>query len=54
MSDLSELEMYHPDTLRAALWIILAVMVFWSVVNTLLVGLAQRSTSQEKTIEIQS
>jgi hypothetical protein len=48
MSDLSELEMYYPDTLRAALWIILAVMVFWSVVNTLLVGLAQRSTSQEK------
>jgi hypothetical protein len=40
--------MYYPDTLRTALWIILAVMVFWSVVSTVLVGLAQRFTSQEK------
>jgi hypothetical protein len=47
-SDFSELEMYYSDTMRAALWIILAVMVLWSVVSTVLVGLAQRFTSQEK------
>jgi len=33
---------------RAALWIVLAVMVLGSVVGTVLVGLALRFTSQEK------
>jgi cell division septation protein DedD len=33
--------MYYPDT---ALWIILAVMIVWSVASTVLVGLAQRFT----------
>jgi hypothetical protein len=36
--------MHYPDTLRAALWVILAVMIVWSVASTLLVGLAQRFT----------
>ena len=40
--------MYYPDTLCAALWIVLAVMVFGSIVGTVLVGLAQRFTYQEK------
>jgi hypothetical protein len=40
----SELEMHYPDTLRAALWVILAVMIVWSVASTVLVGLAQRFT----------
>jgi cell division septation protein DedD len=47
-SDLSELEMHYPVTLRAALWIILAAMAFWSVVSAVLVGLAQRFILQEK------
>ena len=36
--------MHYPDTLRAALWVILAVMIVWSVASTVLVGLAQRFT----------
>src|SRR6516225_2485464 len=40
--------MYYPDTLRAALWIVLALMVLGSVVGSVLVGLARRFTSQEK------
>jgi hypothetical protein len=40
--------MYYPDTLHAALWIILAVMAFWSVVSAVLIGLVQRFASQEK------
>jgi cell division septation protein DedD len=40
--------MHYSVTLRAALWIILAVMAFWSVVGTVLVGLAQRFTLQER------
>ena len=43
-SDRSELEMHYPDTLRAALWIILAVMIVWSVASMVLLGLAQRFT----------
>jgi hypothetical protein len=40
--------MHDTDTLSAALWIILSVMVFWSVASTVLVGLAQRFASQGK------
>jgi hypothetical protein len=40
--------MYYPDTLRAALWIVLTAMVLGPIVGTVLVGLAQRFTSQEK------
>jgi hypothetical protein len=36
--------MRYADPLRAALWIILAVMIVWSVASTVLVGLAQRFT----------
>ena len=36
--------MHYPDTLHAALWVILAVMIIWSVTSTVLVGLAQRFT----------
>jgi hypothetical protein len=28
--------MHYPDTLRAALWVILAVMIVWSVASTVL------------------
>jgi hypothetical protein len=41
-SDLSEFEMHYPDTLPATLWVILAVMIGWSVASAVLVGLAQR------------
>jgi hypothetical protein len=34
--------MHYPDTLHAALWVILAVMIIWLVVSTVLVGVAQR------------
>jgi hypothetical protein len=40
--------MYYPNTLRAALWIVLAVMVLGSVVGIVLVGLALRFTSRKR------
>ena len=40
--------MHYPVTLRAALWIILTAMAFWSVVSAVLVGLVQQFILQEK------
>jgi hypothetical protein len=40
--------MRYPDALRTAPWIVLAVTVWRSGTGTVLLGLAQRFTSQEK------
>jgi predicted permease len=36
---------HDPDTLRATLWVILAVMIGWSIASVALVALVQRFLS---------
>jgi hypothetical protein len=36
---------HDPDTLRATLWVILAVMIGWSIASVVLVALVQRVLS---------